>query len=114
MVNFRFGRVYVFGQFFVFRAEHTSTECYNFTRKCMYRKHDTSPKAVAQTAVVCFVTKPGFNEIFLFESFTDSLLCQCIVAFRTETQLEFFNNIVPETPLTEISHTDTSTVYVIL
>ena len=113
MIDFGLRRVDILGELFVLCTEYAPSKSYDFSRKCMYGKHYTPPKAVAQTPIICFVTKPGLDKVFLFESFAYSLLYQCVMTLGTETKLKFFNDIIPESTLAEVSHTDASPIYMV-
>ena len=64
--------------------------------------------------VVCLVAKSRLYKVFLLVSFLQCFFGKGIVTVRAVPQLELLNDIVAETAVAEISHTDAPAVYVIL
>ena len=79
----------------------------------MHGEDDTSPKTVAQSVVVRFITKSGLDKEFFLISFLYSLLCHGIVALGTIAQLEFLDNVITESTVAKISHTDAASVHMV-
>ena len=80
----------------------------------MYGKDYASPKTVAQLVVVRFVAESGLDEKFFLISFLQGFFRHGIMAFGTVSQLEFFDDVIPESAVTEISHTDAASFYMVM
>ena len=79
----------------------------------MYGEDDTSPKAVAQLVVVCFVAQSGLDEKLFPVSFLKRFLCHGVVAVGAVAQLELLDDVVPEPSVAEVCHADAAPVHVV-
>ena len=92
-------------------VQHPSAESHDFAAQGVYGKDDPSAEPVIELAAVAFEAQAGREQVFFLVAFGFGRLCQCVPLCGAVAQLEFLDDVIPETARTEVGHADGAAVH---